>query len=683
MPKPLPAALAFIDQYRLGEFGLEHATWRTSDFDSLVWDCLFGNTRTSIDFRVSLADGSLLTNARHRKLLVSIKRFLCFQTHPASTGTVVLAPLTARLRIAIALQVLDYFLLRSRQFSLASHGFGQVTSNDVMVLLDAITSTGSPKAGIYEPERRMLDHLAQVEVSDAVMSGLTRDYPDLFEIESGQELAFPHEQILVARAWLKANECYGAGNPGSVVEYRYRVTRKRLLSMVIGHRVLSPLKFDGLTLPGLDVAPARWFAQELPGVPVNDYEDDERAGSELVQQYVGVLRSMGVARTHGIDLVPTAALSALDDMDLVLKESTKGRARFTTLPFSVANALLSHSIAFFLEYGEALVDYYLASARDGRDVRGLPLPVPPKLAELGIVRWRSVAETPDAFFVELRRGACLHNMLEVLLGAIAVLVNTLMARRASELADLRADSIVEEEGMYFLAFDLRKANVLAHRKRTLRPMPTLAAEALQLLARLSQGLGELGYPTGGRLFEVPFSAWNGAKPFFGTALPDLRRCFDRFCDYHEIDLDDHGRRYYVRAHQLRRNFAMLFFWHGSFGGVEVLRHFLGHSKPSMTYRYVTESVSGKVLRRVKATVAKDLIRAEHSATEALAQLICERYGLSLDELHILPERDVVDYVDDLLATGAAIVEPEFVIGPRGEEYRVLYKVAPEAPAEPQ
>ena len=95
----------------------------------------------------------------------------------------------------------------------------------------------------------------------------------------------------------------------------------------------------------------------------------------------------------------------------------------------------------------------------------------------------------------------------------------------------------------------------------------------------------------------------------------------------------------------------------------------------MTYHYVTEAISGKALRRVKATVVKDMIRADHSATEGLAQLICKRYGLTLNQLHILPERDVVDYVEDLLASGDAEVEPEFIEGPYGEEYRVLYKVS--------
>lgn len=94
----------------------------------------------------------------------------------------------------------------------------------------------------------------------------------------------------------------------------------------------------------------------------------------------------------------------------------------------------------------------------------------------------------------------------------------------------------------------------------------------------------------------------------------------------------------------------------------------------MTYCYVTEMLPGKTLRRVKATVANAMIKSDHSATEELSQLICKRYGLTLNELHILPERDVVNYIEDLLVLGETKIEPEFIEGPHGEEYRILYKV---------
>jgi hypothetical protein len=669
----LPKELSFINLFRLSEHTLEHASWRISDFIADVWECLFGTTRTTIDFRKVLDDGSLLTDSKNRELLDSIKKFLCLQTHPALTGSVVLAPATARMRIALAIATLDYFLLRSDEFQIATHGLRFVTANDVMGLIAVIASHRSPTRSIYEPKSRILSYLSQVQVPASALAKLQKTTPDLFELAEDEELSLSRKQTLVARAWLKLHDCYVPSTSGTT-EYRYRVVRKRVLSEAIGRYVLNDFHFEKLELPGLDVAPSRRFTREMSAVPANNLDEDERSSREYVNQYIAVVRSARVAQQHGISLFSERALTALETAPILLKDRTKERARFTTLPFSLANDLLSNSIAFYLEYAEPIVDYYLTLARKGGDIHAMAAPIPSKLAALGVVKWRSNATTADEFFGQLRRSECLFNMLEVLYGAIAVMVNTLMARRVSELEDLRADSIVEEHGTYFLAFNLRKANVLEHRKRTLRPVPAIAAEALKLLARLSQSMRDLGYQNDGKLFAIPYSGWQRKPPHFGVCQPDFTRFFDRFCDYFQTVQDERGRRYYVRAHQLRRNFAMLFFWQGSFGGVEVLRYFLGHNKPQMIYRYVTEAVPGKILRRVMASVAKDLIKAEHPATDELAALICERYGISLNDLHILPERDVVDYVEDLITAGEAEVKPEFFRGPKGQEYRIVYRV---------
>ncbi|SFJ69396.1 hypothetical protein SAMN04488082_105204 [Desulfomicrobium apsheronum] len=69
-----------------------------------------------------------------------------------------------------------------------------------------------------------------------------------------------------------------------------------------------------------------------------------------------------------------------------------------------------------------------------------------------------------------------------------------------------------------------------------------------------------------------------------------------------------------------------------------------------------------------------MIKANHEATEGFAKLICDRYGITLNQLHILPEQDVVNYVEDLIASGDAVVEPEFIEGPNGEEYRIIYRI---------
>ncbi|MBF4274743.1 integrase, partial [Vibrio anguillarum] len=81
---------------------------------------------------------------------------------------------------------------------------------------------------------------------------------------------------------------------------------------------------------------------------------------------------------------------------------------------------------------------------------------------------------------------------------------------------------------------------------------------------------------------------------------------DALCDYLETDLVryDNGeyRRNYVRQHQLRRFFAMAFFWSKGFDGMDALRWMLGHSDMEHLYNYISESETGAVLNGAKASV---------------------------------------------------------------------------------
>lgn len=677
MPNTLPRELEFIHQFRMTNSSLDNPQWRTNDFDAEVWSCMFGTIARTIDFRKIIDDGSLLTDPKNRKLLNSIRRFLCLQTHPSATGSTTTSWTTQLMRVTLATHIIDHYLLESAYYQLSKHGFDLVTADDIMALIETISAHRSIKASIYNPVTRIAQFFSTIDLSTEDINKTKDEYPDLFEIDEGAiDLVIPVKQIAKARTWLKLHGCYHFPAAGHT-EFKYQVNRRKLLKHIIGNRTLASQKYDGLALEGLDIGPKERYHRELPGVAVNTADDDDRASEEFVSSYVSALKSMASARKFGVSLVSDQALASLENTKLIHDGRMKERSRFTTLPFEVANKVFSKAIEFFIEYGDELVEYYIALAKQGNDIRNLSVPIPKKLQKLGIKTWRDSAKTHQDFFSQLRAGNSLYNMLEVLFGAVAILVNTLMARRMSELLGLTSESIVEDDGLYFLAFDLRKANVGEHRERALRPLPAIGAEALKVLNKLSTSLRKLGYETSKGLFQFPVNAWHNNPPHYGTCAsdsPDLNRFLDRFCDYFQVPTDELGRRYYVRTHQLRRNFAMLFFWQGSFGGIEVLRHFLGHKKPSMTYHYVTESIKGKTLMRVKATVAKELIKSDHVATESLAQLICQRYGLTMNDLHILPENDVVDYVEDLLRSGEAEIEPEFVNGPNGEEYRVIYQV---------
>lgn len=673
MRSQLPDALSFIAKFRQSPETFEEASWRENGFEDDVWHCRFGKLRFDIDFRVLLDDGSVLTSPQRRPLLRDVKRFLCLQTHPVLTGGRNQKETTKRQRIAFALQILDYFLLRSDRFKVSKKGLSYVTADDVTSLVEILTERRRVKESIYEPQRRIVEFLRGVSTPRMKVIETAREQPELFvasfQVE-GTTMLLP--QLFRARAWLHRNGYYYPQK--KVTDFAYRVVRTRLLDTVIGHRVLSGLKFDELILDDFDVAPVQLFHREMKAVPVTNLGDDDRASGELVASYISILESMRVARANGINLLTHEALAGLEQSALLRQERTRARGRFTTLPFEVANSLLGDAIGFFFEYGEELVEYYLACARSGCDVRFLPIEVPPKLGKLGIQAWRTEASTPEQFFIELRRGANLLNMLEVLYGAVLIIVNTLMARRRSELLELTKQNIVKSSMGYFLSFKLGKASVGEHNSQASRPLPDVAAKALMLLGRMTTEIGEMGYQTSPYLFAAPYSAWHQNAPFYAMVEPDLTRYLDRFCDYFQVACDEKGRRYYVRLHQLRRNFAMLFIWYGSFGGIEVLRYFLGHINPAHIYRYITESISGKALRGMKAVAAKRLITVDHSATEALAAFICRRYQITMDDLHILPEADVIAYVEELLETGEAEIEPEFFQGHDGQQYRFVYKV---------
>lgn len=672
----LPEELSFISEYRRTNPSFRAARWLTSRFEEPVWHCLFGKSTIIINFAITLTDGTVLTDRKNAKLLDCIKRFLCLQTHPSLIGGKTFTLDTQKAAVSRAIHVVDHFLLRGCFVATDSSDFTELTKNDIFEFLDVIASNRLLKSSMYEPERRVLEFIRSVSMSSKDLDALQRRVPLIFDTVDCQ---LPEEidenRVQLARAWLYSNGFYSNAGPNE--PFKHCLSLTRLLDYLIGEHVLGRLKFDDVELEYLDFLPRELFIRELRAVPVQAGSEDERAGSEYVMSYFQTLRSMGVVNESGPNLVPEDALTALDEEALLKHGRLKQKGRFTTLPFEVANRSLGTAIEFFLEYGDALVDQYLNMAKQNWQGSQFDFVLPEPLQRLGVRQFENCEPDRDAFFSNLRKGASLYQMLQVLIGAILILVNTLMARRSSELLKLTRESIVKDGIQFFLAFDLSKAGVGTLRKRTLRPLPAIGADGLALLHKLNVGLKQLGYTSTDTLIpNLPLTKKDNFIAYGSTRATRawMKQCLDRFCDYVGMPGDSQGRRYYIRPHQLRRNFAMLFFWRGSFGGIEILQYFLGHQKPSITYRYVSESVTGKVLRQVKAEVATALIKSNNAATESLAQLICQRYGVDLDELHILPEGDVIAYVEDLLMNGEAEIEPEFIDGPNGEQYKVLYKV---------
>jgi len=172
------------------------------------------------------------------------------------------------------------------------------------------------------------------------------------------------------------------------------------------------------------------------------------------------------------------------------------------------------------------------------------------------------------------------------------------------------------------------------------------------------------------LFSYPHSRASG---LVNIDFLQFNESLDYFCDYVETPLNRDGSRYYIRQHQLRRFFAMLFFWGSSFGGMDTLRWFFSHTDVEHLYHYITESTPGSVLHGAQAHYATEQIQAYNESASSLADLLEKRF--STRKFDLMNSNELDEYIEDLIEEGQVTVNPEFFENENGKDYRILIKVS--------
>ncbi|MEE3879925.1 hypothetical protein [Vibrio sp. YYF0003] len=203
----------------------------------------------------------------------------------------------------------------------------------------------------------------------------------------------------------------------------------------------------------------------------------------------------------------------------------------------------------------------------------------------------------------------------------------------------------------------------------------------------------------------------------GIQKQGYSRNLDSFCDYFELPTVEYAendvRRYYIRQHQLRRFFAMVFFWLRGAASLDTLRYFLCHTDSEHLYHYVTEGLQGEVLVGIKARSIREGLTSGHVQNiEKLLPILRRRYGVDYlklrgfrevlsdyahydeDEAQFTPplerireqfEQEIIDFEADisrLLLEGTIDLQPEFftVMDADGHvitDYKIILRVTEE------
>ncbi|WP_304351346.1 hypothetical protein [Comamonas testosteroni] len=267
--------------------------------------------------------------------------------------------------------------------------------------------------------------------------------------------------------------------------------------------------------------------------------------------------------------------------------------------------------------------------------------IPESLRNLNLKGWGCYIHLDGKkAFCKLQRTPSFNDAIMVLVGAITVIVAMTKPMRESEFRSIKTDCLTLLEGDgYWLSQDIRKKNVGDIRPVDARPIPVIAARAIQLLRRLTDGLKKILGVTDQWLLDslvtLPSFGRYEAKIVSVVSAGQLAAMLDAFCDYAALPPDSTGRRWYLRIHEMRKSFLITYFWTYRYANLDAARWMAGHNDASHLYAYIHANFPGEELPGLEAEYAAQVLRdyEQSGATQEtkhvahLYRAVCDHFSV--------------------------------------------------------
>ncbi|ELB2849870.1 TPA: integrase [Vibrio parahaemolyticus] len=662
-------ALDIITNIHTGIYGHDdrQPEWLESKFTAPKWTITFGKKPKTIHWdSVYLDDGKKLTDKKHQKLLNSFKYWITAADNPLENGGKIISPTMASVKVNKVIALINAVLLHSKELKLAKYHLLNVNDDFWLNILTKFAEHGNFQ-GVYEIDKRtkvLLDNACQ-SVSDADAQTFKEKYPYVI-----QDIAQDESFLLLAErekacAWLFEQGYYHSGETIKTKKYTGNGA------------VLGELLFKGKMLYH-DINIANYAELYLKAPKRNsEYRAVENSDTstgtnqQTVSVYIEAIRLIHTNLEREDAASPSILSERVSSGHISQLVSLKRAGRTRTLPPTFVFNLIRQCYEFAKEHllteegAVTLLDEtltLLSTARSKSAAKKSNTLRPSEGSQAwneelhrdmstsergywfqteainclsneylkkGIKQVQGFAESVENRFERIRANESLFDLFSVLQGAIQVLVGAIMARRQDELIKLKPHgnlspnvSPFSEEGAkteYNLIFKVKKTGSKGINATIERPVPLSIARLIWQLEQFNIKASELN------LCQGKLSLFNNLDSK-RTQLSQLisntyNAHLDDLCDYLETDLVEYDngeyRRNYVRQHQLRRFFAMVFYWSKGYDGMDALRWMLGHSDMEHLYHYISESETGAVLNGAKASV---IVRGIVDSTSELAKL---------------------------------------------------------------
>ena len=261
-----------------------------------------------------------------------------------------------------------------------------------------------------------------------------------------------------------------------------------------------------------------------------------------------------------------------------------------------------------------------------------------------------------------------RTAMRALIGSCAVLIAILKPSRDDEIADLRSDCLIalgNEKISYWLEHKVGKSGFEDFNLDAAKPIPYITAKAITLLQRLQKEACFLYGDTSkmaDKLFYFPQNK-SFSQPDYKHLSGRINYCIDTLCDIASTDIDEYGRRWYVRIHEMRKFFLITLFWQGKYHVLDTVRWMASHTNAEHSYEYLEAHGQGTEISRIEAEyVDQKLLRLEDGnipdAESGLVRLynrVKKHFGVS--KIEGIRGNDYFDFLIDLKESGVYAVRP--------------------------
>ncbi len=694
-------ALAFLDNGLWPGEAEATAYWLKSPYTSLEWQI----GKYNINWERGLPDGTLLSDPANYLILGKIKRIV-FEVRNSDQSKSMNNEHFYR-RINLIFCLLDWTIYNKDRYNPALYGLASI---DTSGLLEFVTlfAQGGPNEVSYIRDRIISIFRTKIlsnSLARNMLNDIKQTIPSFVFNKNIQNLVttnFEEDEITIIKTWLYINQFY---------EFTCRGKNRRI-GMVNRGRLSQLLEIRNNSFSSkVDVFLRQFeFVEDYNEIelnnrfrsnefiPCNAFTVEESSIKPLCDSQLKELsRTLAsLKRISGVvDSLPAKEIfESINVETIAMQQNISETNHFRTTPIPIALHVLNEAIGFVMVYGESLVELSLTF---GRKLSAIPrvkqtrklkdkllaeIPIPVDLIPLNISssrshysgRQRSEQTVARIAASKLRDAMPLEDAIITLITSVYIVIAVLTARRKTEICSLQFDCVTGSLGQYEITFGLAKANFDESRTVISRPIPNMLAKAIDLIKHLSvEWTAIFGISNSDKLFLVPFEFGQGS-PLNDNIVDTF---LDRFCDYIEVPVDENNRRWYVRTHECRRFFAIVFFWQFKYANLTALSWMLGHVDPQHTYAYIKESIGGAELTKEEARFTAAAIKGDCDENELQKLRLLVQNHFHASDVHLIDENDLELYLEDLLEQGAFEIKPHSIETEEGVAYEILFEICRE------